>query len=49
VYDFTIASLLAGLYGQQPPSWINNIAEDFPELRDYAQRIQQNVGIYAAR
>jgi glutathione S-transferase len=47
VYDFGVASLLAGMYDQQPPCWINNIAADFPTLQDYAQRIQQEVGVYA--
>jgi glutathione S-transferase len=49
VYDFSVASLLAGLYDQKPPTWINSIADDFPEVRAYAERVQNDVGVYAAR
>jgi glutathione S-transferase len=47
VYDFGVASLLAGLYDQQPPSWINEIAADFPSVQQYAERVQREVGVYA--
>ncbi len=47
VYDFAVAGLLAGVYDQQPESWVNPIAADFPRVRDYAQRVQQEVGIFA--
>lgn len=47
VYDFGVASLLAGLYDQRPPSWINAIAAEFPSVQRYAERVQQEVGVYA--
>lgn len=47
VYDFGVASLLAGAYDQQPATWINKIADDFPSVRDYAERVQREVGVTA--
>ena len=47
VYDFGVASLLAGIYDQQPPSWINDVAADFPSVREYAARVQQEIGVCA--
>lgn len=47
VYDFAVAGLLAGIYGQQPRSWINDIADDFPSVAAYARRIEEAVGVSA--
>lgn len=49
VFDFSVASLLSGLYDQQPASWINGIADEFLDLRDYAERIQNETGVYARK
>lgn len=46
-YDFAVAALLAGIYSQQPHSWINPIAADFPQVRAYAERIQHEVAVSA--
>jgi glutathione S-transferase len=48
-YDFSVVGLLAGIYDQQPRSWVNDVADDFPDVKDYATRVQQEVGVYAAR
>lgn len=47
VHDFAVAGFLATLYDQQPPTWINPIAEEFPDLKAYTERVQAAVGIYA--
>ena len=47
VYDFAVASLLAGIYDQHPDSWINPIAADFARVREYAQGVQAELGVYA--
>lgn len=47
VYDFAVAGLLAGIYDQQPHSWVNPIADEFPRVRDYTERVQQEVGVFA--
>jgi glutathione S-transferase len=45
-FDFGVAGLLSGMLDQQPHSWINPLADEFPALRDYAERVQQEVGVY---
>ncbi|MBL4681975.1 MAG: glutathione S-transferase family protein [Pseudomonadales bacterium] len=46
-FDFTTASLLAGILDQRKETWLNNITDEFPLLRDYAERVQKEVGVYA--
>ena len=46
-FDFSVASLLSGIYDQQPPTWITPIADEFPDLRAYAERVQDTVGVFA--
>ena len=47
VFDFSVASLLAGLIDNKPATWVSAIAEEYPALRIYAERIQGEVGVYA--
>jgi glutathione S-transferase len=49
VFDFSAASLLAGLYDNEPATWVTDIAMGYPAVRDYAERIQAEVGIYARK
>ncbi|MCB1691646.1 MAG: glutathione S-transferase C-terminal domain-containing protein [Pseudomonadales bacterium] len=46
VYDFAVASLLSGLLDNQPPTWLTRVAEEYGALRDYADRVQAQVGIF---
>ncbi|NND67316.1 MAG: glutathione S-transferase family protein [Halioglobus sp.] len=46
-FDFAVAGLLAGIYDQQPPTWINPIAQEYPDLQAYAERVQEAVGVFA--
>jgi glutathione S-transferase len=46
VFDYTIASFMAGVYDQQPPTWITHLAEEFTGLKDYTERVQASVGVY---
>ena len=46
VYDCAVAAILAGLFDQQPPTWLNAVAAPFTELRDYAERVQTAVGVF---
>lgn len=47
VFDFSVVSLLSGLMDNQPATWVSTIAEEYPGLRSYAERIQAEVGVYA--
>lgn len=49
LYDFAIVGLLAGLYDQQPGTWLNPIAEEYPSLKAYADRVQEHVGVYGRK
>ncbi len=46
VHDFAVAGLLAGLYDNQPATWITTLAEEYPRLKAYAERVQERVGVY---
>ncbi len=45
-FDFGVASMLVGIVDQQPRSWVNDLADEFPALREYTERVQQEVGVY---
>lgn len=47
VFDFSVASLLAGMIDNKPATWVSVIAQEYPALRIYAERIQGEVGVYA--
>lgn len=46
IFDFTIASLMAGVYDQQPASWVTPLAQQYSNLQAYTERVQQAVGVY---
>ena len=46
VYDFTVASLLAGIYDQQPPTWVTEIALEYLPLKAYTERVQLHTGVF---
>jgi glutathione S-transferase len=46
-FDFTVASMLAGVLDNKPPTWLTRTADEFPALRDYAERVQEAVGVFA--
>jgi glutathione S-transferase len=47
VHDFAVASLLAGLLDNQPATWVSQIADQLPAVREYADRVQKETGIYS--
>lgn len=47
VFDFTVAGLMAGTYDHQPSSWVTEIAEEFPKLKAYTERVQAAVDVWA--
>jgi glutathione S-transferase len=46
VFDFTIAAMMAGIYDNQPGTWVTRLAQPFAALRDYTDRVQAHVGVY---
>jgi len=45
-FDFAVASMLAGFIDNRPETWFSRVAEDYPALRDYAERVQSAVGVF---
>jgi glutathione S-transferase len=46
VFDFAVASMLAGALDNQPGTWVTAIAKNFVPLVEYTERVQRNVGIF---
>jgi len=45
-FDFSVVGLLSGIYDQKPSGWITEIAEDFPAVKAYAEKVQAEVGVF---
>ena len=45
-FDFSVASLLAGMLDNKPATWVTELAQEFPALQEYAERIQKETGVY---
>jgi glutathione S-transferase len=46
VYDFSVASLIAGLLDNKPATWISKLGSEYPALAEYAQRVQNDLNVY---
>ena len=46
VFDFTVAGFMAGVYDNKPATWVTELAEEYPELKAYTERVQAHVGVY---
>ncbi len=46
VFDFGIASLLAGALDNQPATWMTDVIREFQPAVDYAERVQAAAGAY---
>lgn len=46
VYDFSVASLVAGMLDNKPATWMTNLAQEYPALSEYAERVQKDLNIY---
>ena len=46
VFDFTVAGMMAGIYDNKPATWMTDMAQAYPALRDYTERVQAAVGVY---
>lgn len=45
-FDFAVASILAGIYDNRPGTWLTTLAESYPDLRNYADRVQSEQGVF---
>ena len=46
VYDFAIASFMAGVFDQQPATWMTHVASEYGGLKEYTERVQLRVGVF---
>ncbi len=46
VFDFTLAALMAGIYDNQPATWLTECAQSFSNLKTYTERVQAHMGVY---
>lgn len=49
VFDFTIAGIMAGVYDNQPATWVTDIAMEYKSLRAYTERVQDAVGVWGRK
>ena len=46
VYDLALASFMAGVFDQQPATWMTHVANEYGGLKEYTERVQQQVGVF---
>jgi glutathione S-transferase len=46
IFDFTLAGFMSGVYDQSPATWVNEIADEFPDLKQYTEDVQKSVGVW---
>lgn len=46
VFDFTVAGMMAGIYDNEPPTWLTLMAREYEGLHAYTERVQAHMGIY---
>ena len=44
-FDFVVAGMLSGFMDNKPSTWLGDIANGYPALREYLERIQKEVGV----
>jgi glutathione S-transferase len=49
IFDFTVAALMAGLYDNQPATWVTDMAVPYEGLRAYTERVQESVGVWGRK
>ncbi len=44
-----IAAIMAGIYDNQPATWLTQLANDFQRLKDYTNDVQHEVGVFGRK
>jgi glutathione S-transferase len=47
IYDFAVAGMMAGIFDNKPATWLTTMAEPYERLRQYTERVQAHMGIWA--
>ena len=46
VFDFTLAGMMAGIYDNEPPTWLTEMARQYARLHAYTERVQAHMGVF---
>lgn len=49
IFDFTIAAMMAGVYDNQPATWVTELALPYENLCAYTERVQEAVGVWGRK
>ena len=49
IFDFTVAGMMAGIYDNQPLTWVSELAQPYENLRAYTERVQEAVGVWGRK
>lgn len=49
IFDFTVAGLMAGLFDNEPVTWLTELAQPHENLRAYTERVQESVGVWGRK
>lgn len=49
IFDFTVAAMMAGIYDNQPETWVTRLAQPHARLRAYTERVQDAVGVWGRK
>jgi glutathione S-transferase len=49
VFDFGIASLIAGTVDNEPATWMSDVVREFQPVVDYTERVQATVGAWCRK
>jgi len=45
-FDYSVAAVLAGVFDNTPGTWLTKLAMEYPDLREYTDRVQSRVGVF---
>ncbi|MEJ2531680.1 MAG: glutathione S-transferase family protein [Halioglobus sp.] len=49
IFDFTVAGMMAGIYDNQPATWVTQLAQPCEKLHAYTERVQESVGVWGRK
>lgn len=49
IFDFTVAAMMAGIYDNQPGTWVTELAQSHGGLREYTEQVQETVGVWGRK
>lgn len=47
VFDFVVADMLSDFIDNEPPTWFSDIANNYLSLREYVDRVEDEIGVHS--